>query len=126
MKAAFRQSRTKKGQHYGLPTDGSADAADLDADGHITWQEWRCQTDPTNALSALRLLTATPAGTNVTVTWQSVAGVNYFLERSTNLLASPPFALLSPILPGQPGTTSYTDTNAVSLAPLFYRVGVGQ
>ncbi len=113
-------------QHYGLPTDGSADATDPDADGHNTWQEWRCQTDPTNALSALRLLSASPAGTNVTVSWQSVAGVNYFLERSTNLSASPPFTLLSPNLLGQPGTTTFTDTNAALLAPLFYRVGVGQ
>jgi len=112
-------------QQYGLPTDGSADATDPDADGHNTWQEWRCLTDPTNALSALRLLSATPAGTNVTVSWQSVAGVSYFLERSTNLSAIPPFTLLAPNLPGQSGTTSYTDTNAASLAPLFYRVGIG-
>jgi hypothetical protein len=112
-------------QQYRLPTDGSADATDPDADGLNTWQEWRCQTDPTNALSALRLLSASPAGTNVTVSWQSVEGVSYFLERSTNLWASPPFTLLAPNLPGQPGTTSFTDTNAASLSPLFYRVGVG-
>jgi len=49
---------------------------------------------------------------------------DYLLERSTNLSASPPFTLLAPSLPGQPGTTTYTDTNAASLAPLFYRVGV--
>jgi hypothetical protein len=111
-------------QQFGLPTDGLADFTDPDRDGHTTWQEWRCLTDPTNALSALRLLSASPAGTNVTVSWQSVAGVNYFLERSTNLRASPPFTLLAPNLPGQPGTTSYTDTNAAPLPPLFYRVGV--
>jgi hypothetical protein len=111
-------------QRYGLPTDGSADYLDTDGDGHNNWQEWRCQTDPTNALSVLRLLSASPAGTNVTVTWQSVAGVSYFLERSTNLSASPPFTLLSPNLPDQPGRTTYTDTSAASLAPLFYRVGV--
>ena len=102
-----------------------ADFTDPDGDGHTNWQEWRCLTDPTNVLSALRLLSASPTGTNVTVSWQSVAGVNYFLERSTNLWASPPFTLLAPNLPGQPSTTSYTDTNAASLAPLFYRVGVG-
>jgi hypothetical protein len=112
-------------QQYGLSTDGSADYADPDHDGLNTWQEWRCQTDPTNTLSALRLLSATPAGTNVTLTWQSVAGVNYFVERSTNLWASPPFTLLAPGLPGQPGATTYTDTNAAGLAPLFYRVSVG-
>ena len=111
-------------QHFGLPTDGSADATDADADGHTTWQEWRCQTDPTNALSALRLLSASPAGNNVTVSWQSVEGVSYFLERSTNLWATPPFTLLAPDLPGQLGVTSFTDTNTAGQTPLLYRVGV--
>jgi hypothetical protein len=108
--------------HFGLPTDGSADATDADADGHSTWQEWRCQTDPTNALSVLRLLSAAPDGTNVVVTWQSVAGVSYFLERSTNLAS--PFIPLATDIPGQPGTTTYTVTNAATLAPVFYRVAV--
>ena len=57
--------------------------------------------------------------------WQSVVGVNYFLERSTNLSASPPFTLLAPDLPGQARTTSFTDTNAAGAGPFFYRVGVG-
>jgi len=111
-------------QQFGLPTDGSADLADQDHDGHNLWQEWRCQTCPTNALSALHLLSASPTGNNVTVTWQSVVGVNYFLERSTNLGSSPPFVLLDANIPGQPDTTSYTDTNAIGSGPFFYRVGV--
>jgi PKD repeat protein len=113
-------------QQYGLPTDGSADFTDPDRDGLNNWQEWRCGTCPTNALSALRLLSASPAGSNVTVTWQSVGGVSYFLERSTNLSASPPFSLLATNLLGQPGTTSFTDTNTAGASPFFYRVGVGQ
>jgi hypothetical protein len=113
-------------QQYGLPTNGSADYADPDRDGLNNWQEWRCGTCPTNALSALRLLSASPAGTNVTVTWQSVVGVTYFLERSTDLSASPPFTLLAPELSGQFGTTSFIDTNAAGASPRFYRVGVGQ
>ena len=72
-------------QRYGLPADGSADFIDTDGDGMNNWQEWVCGTDPTNPLSALRLLSATLAGSNVTVSWQSVAGVNYFLERSANI-----------------------------------------
>ncbi len=54
-------------QHYGLPTDCAADFVDLDADGLNNWQEWRHQTDPTNPLSVLRLLSASFGGTNVTV-----------------------------------------------------------
>jgi hypothetical protein len=112
-------------QQFGLPTDGSADATDLDADGHTTWQEWRCRTNPTNALSALRLLSATPSGNGVTLTWASVAGVNYFLERSTNVAGPPPhFTPLATAIPGQPVTTSFTDTNAASVSAHFYRVGV--
>ena len=110
-------------QQYGLPTDGSADFAHADGDGMNNWQEWVCGTCPTNPLSALRLLLASPTGTNVTVCWQSVAEVNYFLERSANL--GSPFTLLATGIPGQAGTTTFTDTNAPSLAPVFYRVGVG-
>jgi hypothetical protein len=41
-------------------------------------------------------------------------------------LAKPPFSLLVTNLPGQPGTTSFTDTNTAGGSPFFYRVGVGQ
>jgi hypothetical protein len=109
-------------QQYGLPTDGSADYADADGDGMNNWQEWVCGTNPTNALSALRLVSAVPTNTSVTVSWQSVAGMNYFLERSTNL--SLPFTLLATNLVGQAGTTSYTYTDAGGPLPGFYRVGV--
>ena len=109
-------------QRYGLPTDGSADYSDPDQDGMNNWQEWVCGTCPTNALSLLRLVSAMHTRTNVTVTWQSVPGVNYFLQRSANLAA--PFALLATNILGQAGTTSYADTNATGAGPFFYRVRV--
>ena len=112
-------------QQFGLPTDGSADFTDPDHDGLNNWQEWRCGTCPTNANSALRLLSPQRTGAKATVTWQSVAGVNYFLERSTSLAATPCFTCVATNLPGQPGTTSYTDTAAANAGPYFYRVGVG-
>jgi len=113
-------------QQYNLPTDSSADYADPDGDGLNNWREWRCGTDPTNALSALRLLPPTKAGTSaMVVTWQSVAGVSYFLERSTDLGTSPPaFVPLVANIFGQAGTTTYTDITAVGPGPFFYRVGV--
>jgi hypothetical protein len=109
-------------QHYGLPTDGSADFAHADADGMNNWQEWVCGTCPTNEVSALRLLSASPTGTNVTVSWQSVPGVTYFLERSANL--GSPFTPLATNILGQATSISYADTNAAGVGPFFYRVGV--
>jgi PKD repeat protein len=109
-------------QQYGLPTDGSADTADPDADGLNTWQEWRCGTDPTNAVSVLRLLAPAPGGSGLVVRWESVADRLYFLERST--AASSGFTTLATGIPSQPGTTTYTDTNAIGVGPWFYRVGV--
>ncbi|MBN2507954.1 MAG: PKD domain-containing protein, partial [Verrucomicrobia bacterium] len=111
-------------QQYGLPTDGSADFTDADGDRLNNWQEWCCRIDPTNALSVLRLLPPSSDGNDINVTWESVVGVNYFLERSTNLGASPPFLPLATNLPGQVGTTMFTDTNAAGEPPRFYRVGV--
>jgi len=111
-------------QDHGLPADGSADFADPDTDGLNTWQEWRCLTDPTNALSVLRLLSATPAATGVTVSWPGVNGVIYFLERSTDLGASPLFSPLATNLFGPSGTHTFTDTNAATSPAGFYRVGV--
>jgi parallel beta-helix repeat protein len=113
-------------QQYGLPTDGSADYLDADGDGMNNWQEWLCETDPTNALSVLQMLAPSGDVTGVTVTWQSVTDRTYFLERATNLRAQPPFSTLATNLTGQPVTTSYADTNAVGPGPFFYRVGVQQ
>ena len=116
-------------QQYGLATDGSDDFIDSDGDGMNNWQEWVCGTDPTNALSVLRLLSAVPNGDNVTVSWQGVPGVSYFLVRSSD--AGSPFTLgptntdlVATNIVGTAGTNSYTDTNASGIRPFFYRVGV--
>lgn len=52
------------------------------------------------------------------------AGVNYFLERSDSLRPGSVFSSLATNIPGQPGQTSFTDTNAMADEPWFYRVGV--
>jgi hypothetical protein len=109
-------------QQYGLRTDGLEDKVDTDGDGMNNWLEWVCGTCPTNPLSALRLLSAMPAGTEVTVSWQSTAGMNYLLERKASL--SSPFTLVATNIPGQASTTTYADTNATGAGPLYYRVGV--
>ena len=56
------------------------------------------------------------------MTWQSVAGVNYLLERGGDL--GSPLTLLATNILGHAGTTSYADTNATGAGPFFYRAGV--
>jgi hypothetical protein len=109
-------------QQYGLPTDGSADYADADGDLMNNWQEWIAGTVPTNALSLLRLLNPATNSLGLAVSWQSVTNRTYFLERASSLGTQPSFSLLAGNIIGQPGTTSYTDTNVSG--PFFYRVGV--
>src|SRR5204863_6208158 len=99
-------------QQSGLPTDGSADYVDTDHDGHNNWQEWMAGTDPTNALSVLRLAPPVITPTNVTLAWTSVPDRTYTLEQATNLEGARAFSVLRSNLVGQPGTTSWTDTNA--------------
>jgi predicted outer membrane repeat protein len=111
-------------QQYGLPTDGSADFADPDHDGLNNWQEWRCHTDPTNALSVLKMLAPSISNSGVAVPWQSVSGVIYYLQRSTDLTQQPTFVSVKSNIVGQAGTTTFIDNT--SAGPVSYRVGIQQ
>jgi len=111
-------------ERYGLPTDGSADFADIDADTMNNWQEWRAGTIPTNALSVLRLLTPVSNGTSLTVTWESVAGRSYFLECSADVSPTSAFTRIATDVVAQTNTTSFVHTNAVGASLRFYRVCV--
>jgi len=112
-------------QQYGLAIDPTIDSADPDGDGLNNWQEWQAGTSPTDALSTLRLLTPIQIGLDLVVRWASVPGKYYFLDWTTNLGAPPIFEPLATHLPASAtNTTTFTHTNATSLGPLFYRVGV--
>jgi hypothetical protein len=109
-------------QHYGLPTDGSADHAHSDADPHNNWQEWKAWTDPTNELSVLKMLTPQPGTNGTSVSWQSVSGRTYTLERATNSNAN--WTVLESGISSQANTISFLDTTATNGETFFYRVGV--
>ena len=108
---------------YNLPTDGSADYGDDDNDGMNNRQEWIAGTDPTDATSLLNMNSATPANdsSGVNISWQSVSGKMYLLQRSTNLLF---FSTVQSNILGQAAITIYKDVSAVGNGPFFYRVAV--
>jgi hypothetical protein len=109
-------------QKYGLPTDGSVDGEDGDNDKATTWQEWKAWTDPTNELSVLKMLNPQPDTNSTDVSWQSVNGHSYTLERATNSAAD--FTVLQSGIAGQAGTTTFTDTTATNANAFLYRVSV--
>jgi hypothetical protein len=113
-------------QTYGLSTHAATVYMDSDGDGLNNWQEWKTGTNPTNAQSVLKMTSATatnnPSG--LVVTWQSVNGITYFLQNSTNIGTIPAFSTIQSNITGQSGTTSYLDTTATNSSPYFYRVGV--
>jgi hypothetical protein len=111
-------------QQNGLPTDGSADFTDADTDGASNWHEWRADTVPTNAASALVMGRVTNGMAGLVVSWSSVATRSYWLERAADLGASSPFQVIATNISGAAGVKTYSDTGATNDGPYFYRVGV--
>jgi hypothetical protein len=107
---------------YSLPTDGSADYSDPDGDGMNNWQEWKAGTSPVDYSSCLRIVSLAVLPSSTQIGWASVTARNYTLERSTNLAAPTPFQTMASNIPGQPGSTFFTDTNITGPGACFYRV----
>jgi hypothetical protein len=109
---------------YGLPIAANTDTSSPNATDFTVYQDWIAGLNPTNPASVLVMLP--PAQTNnisgIKVTWQSVSGILYNLQRTTNLPV--PFSAIQSNITGNAGTTSYTDTSATNGTMYFYRVGV--
>mgnify|MGYP001275688998 CR=1 FL=1 len=107
---------------HGLPSNGSADLSDPDADGMNNQQEWIAGTNPTDSFSLLKLLVPIPNPLGTELKWSSVAGKSYSIERSEELSSS--FSVIASNVPGLPETTSYVDSTATNISSQFYRVRV--
>lgn len=105
---------------YGLPSDGSADYLDSDGDGMNNWQEYLAGTDPTDPASVLEMISG-PSASSQDITWMSVPTRTYSLLRSTNLSPAT-FSVLQSNLPGQSGTTAFTDSDMTGSQQFYYRV----
>lgn len=113
-------------RYFGGPDDASADPdADPDRDGFSNSMEYSAGTDPTNAVSVLRITALDLQGGNLVVRWSTAGGRTNVLQVSHNLDNG--FSDLTPVAVGGTGDTI---TNAVlptstDNAPAFYRIRVG-
>ncbi|HVY72075.1 MAG TPA: S8 family serine peptidase [Verrucomicrobiae bacterium] len=100
-------------------TDGAGDA---DHDGVTDKQEFQAGTDPTQANSMLKILSAQAVdGQGITVSWTSAPGKSYALLRSTNL-ASGIHVPLATNLFATPPVNTFQDLNTDRSKTVFYRV----
>ncbi|HBA82573.1 MAG TPA: hypothetical protein DCZ95_00620 [Verrucomicrobia bacterium] len=99
------------------------DALDKDGDRLDNYSEFRAGTDPTNSASFLGLAGASSAGSGLAVSWSSVAGRSYRLNRCQDLCTGEWAAVLSGIA-ALPPMNTVTDSTAVGSGPWTYRIEV--
>jgi pectate lyase len=116
-------------QYFGSTNSPAADAsADPDGDGQTNLAEFQSGTNPTNNLSALRIVSVTAQANDIVITWQTVGGRTNAVQAATggdytNNLADISGNLI--ITGSGDVTTNYTDTGGATNVPArFYRVRV--
>ena len=98
--------------------------ADTDGDRLPDGSEITAGTDPTDSGSFLGMeWPSQEAAEGLAISWRSVEGKFYRLERSTNLMAAFDFVVQSNI-PATPVLNTVTDLTTFGTGPFFYRVGL--
>lgn len=112
---------------YGLPSEGSADYLDSDADGMNNWQEYLAGTIPTNGGSVFKISSSQMISrTQFVLRWSSVSNRLYDVLGATNLAAGASGFVPLPgatNLTGTPPQNTWTDSVS---RPSFYRLSVHQ
>ena len=111
--------------HFGHPTGQVADNSraidDADGDGLTNFQEFRTGTDPVVASSRLRITAVTRSGSDLGITFSSVAGKTYRIETKSDLsLAN--WTLFQDQVFATGASTQITDLGATALLKRCYRV----
>jgi len=111
--------------HFGT-TDNSgnaADSADPDGDGWTNAQEFAAGTDPNDRTSLLKVGQMAKSGKDMQLSFPTIVGKTYRLERSDTLAAAS-WTVVQDNIAGTGTTLQITDTNGASQTKRFYRVVV--
>jgi hypothetical protein len=107
----------------GLSAAGAAAwNADPDGDGMTNYQEYIAGTDPMNRPSAFKITAVTASGNDMVVTFSSVLGKLYELQKTTSLNSAGSWVTLQDNIEGTGNPVSIHDTGAASQPAGFYRV----
>ena len=112
-------------QQYGFnPFDPSVAAADTDGDGMSNLQEFLAGTDPTNSVSYFHIVSITPQGSDILITWTCGGSRTNVLQGTSDLGINFTDISSNLILSGTGDTpTNYFDAGGVTNTALhFYRV----
>jgi fibronectin type 3 domain-containing protein len=104
-------------------TGNAADSADPDGDGMTNAQEFTAGTNPNNPSSVFKVGSVAKSGSDMVVSFASVVGRSYRVERS-DTLQSRSWTTVWDNIAGSAGVVQVTDAGGASAGRRFYRVVV--
>jgi len=102
----------------------AADGEDPDGDGATNSAEFTAGTNPNDGTSVFKIGNVTPSGDDVLVSFLTVLGRTYRVERSDTLLDGS-WIIVQDEIPGTGGTVEVTDISSAAQPRRFYRTVVG-
>ena len=103
-------------------TPGQEELLDGDSDGMLAWEEWVCDTDPTDGNSVLQITNVGSDGSGIRVDWKGGAQAFQSLERRTNLVSGSSWIPIFANMPPTSISTNFTDVGGTNTASGFYRI----
>ncbi|MEI7850474.1 MAG: hypothetical protein WCH86_01425 [Kiritimatiellales bacterium] len=118
----YQEERVPDGIYQQGVDYSDLNAPDTDHDGFNDWQEKQCKTDPANEADYLRIADSVMIPDGMILRWMSVPGVQYFVERCTDLSVDEWEEIAGPI--NGDGTLIQFVAPVASKDRAFYRVCV--
>jgi hypothetical protein len=111
--------------HFGTSENSgvAADTADPDGDGWNNAQEYVAGTDPNDWTSVLKVSQMPVSGNDRVISFATVLGKTYRVERS-DTLQNGSWTMVQDNIAGNGGTVQVTDTGGAALHMRFYRIVV--